>query len=238
MSSADFADYHPNTTVLNALRQVHLVGVVGPTAVGKSTVVKRAKELDPSLHIVLSTVTRPPRPGEYDGVDYHFRDRQSMLQRIQQREFVQVPPSLLGDLYATAPEDYSSEGVSVLAHLAQIVPTLRALPFAQNRTVFVLPPSWDAWQERITHHHFTPAQMGKRMAEALDSLAFACHDPEVIFVLNDQIDVAAEAFLAIVRGNAAPAEQQAACRALAASFMEQLQAELTTEAAELIANSS
>jgi guanylate kinase len=229
----DFSDYQPNMAVLEALRQVSLIGVVGPTAVGKSTLVKKAKELESSLHIVLSTVSRLPRPGEQDGVDYHFRSRDEMLAKIEQRAFVQVPPSLLGDLYATAPEDYAAQGTSVLALLAETVPTLRALPFRENRTVFVLPPDYEAWQERVAHHNFTPEQLQKRLAEAVQSLDFACNSHDILFILNDDLAVAAEEFVDIVHGKLPPLAQQEACRKLAQTLQERLQASLLNASAAL-----
>lgn len=223
----DFSDYRPNDVVLSTLKQVRFVGVVGPTAVGKSTVVKQARELDPSIHIVLSTVSRVPREGERDGVDYHFRSREEMLHRIEKREFVQVPPSLLGDIYATAPEDYTTHGTSVLAVIADAIPTFRALPFQNNCTIFVLPPDYASWQERIGHHNFTPEQLEKRLQEAARSFKFACEDEQAFFVLNDDLDVAAEEFVALIHGEQPDAEQQHACRELARSLYEQLRTALT-----------
>lgn len=219
----DFSNYRPTQAVLDGLKEVSFIGVVGPTAVGKSTVVKRAKELDDSLHIVLTTTSRRPRPGERDGVDYHFRSREEVLARIERKEFVQVPPSLLGDLYASAPEDYSVHGTSVLAVIAEAVPTMRQLPFHDNRTVFILPPDYATWQQRIVRHNFTPEQLQKRLAEAGTSLQFACDDSEVVFVLNDDIDVAAESFVALMHGETPNVEQQAACRELAGRLLTELQ---------------
>ena len=54
-----------------------LVVVSGPSGVGKGTVVRRLRERRPEMVLSVSATTRPPRPGEVDGVDYHFlSDRQ------------------------------------------------------------------------------------------------------------------------------------------------------------------
>jgi guanylate kinase len=49
-----------------------LTVVSGPTAVGKGTVVKRLSHEHPEIFVSVSVTTRPPRPGEVDGVHYHF----------------------------------------------------------------------------------------------------------------------------------------------------------------------
>ena len=49
-----------------------LVVLAGPSAVGKSTVVQRVRELIPNLYFSVSVTTRQPRPGEVDGRDYFF----------------------------------------------------------------------------------------------------------------------------------------------------------------------
>ena len=50
----------------------HVVVLSGPSAVGKSSVVRCLRERIPNLHFSVSATTRAPRPGEVDGVDYHF----------------------------------------------------------------------------------------------------------------------------------------------------------------------
>ena len=52
-----------------------LLVIAGPSGVGKGTVVKKLLERDPSLWLSVSATTRPPRPGEADGVDYLFIDK-------------------------------------------------------------------------------------------------------------------------------------------------------------------
>jgi guanylate kinase len=53
----------------------------GPSAVGKSTLVHCLRERIPGLHFSVSATTRAPRPGEVDGVDYHFLDALTRIVR-------------------------------------------------------------------------------------------------------------------------------------------------------------
>ena len=54
------------------MNQARLTVLSGPTAVGKGTVVTRLIQLHPEIFVSISVTTRPPRPGEIDGVHYHF----------------------------------------------------------------------------------------------------------------------------------------------------------------------
>jgi guanylate kinase len=212
-------DYTPSQDVLDYLKQVHFVGVVGPTAVGKSTLIGRALERDPALHLVCSTTSRPPRPGEHDGVDMHFRSKESMEARMAGREYV-TALHLFENIYATAPEDLAEHGVSVLPMAADAVPMYRQLPFDSLRIIYVLPPSYEVWHDRIAGR--TTNELDKRMTEAAHSLGFALDAPDVVFVLNDDLDVATESFIDVLHGHPADPAQQAACRELAMHLLARL----------------
>src|SRR5690349_300317 len=91
--------YQPALSVLERLKQVDFVAVVGPTAVGKTSAIKAAIQKWPQIHMVPNTTSRAPRAGEQQGVDYYFRTQQEMEERIARGEYVQVAPQLFGYLY-------------------------------------------------------------------------------------------------------------------------------------------
>lgn len=219
------AQYTPSQDVLDYLHRVDFVGVVGPTAVGKSTLISRALERDPSLHLVCSTTSREPRPGELSGDGMHFRSQAKMEQRIAAREYVQML-RLFNNIYATAPEDYTEEGISILPMAADAAAVFRSLPFHSLRIIYVLPPSLEVWRDRIEGR--ATNELDKRMAEAVISLQFALQNSDVVFVLNDDLDVATESFIDVLHDHAADPEQQAACRHLADALLAHLQ-QLTTK---------
>lgn len=197
----DFSDYQPAPAVLEKLKNIDFVAVVGPTAVGKTTLMRVAAGISPLFTIVLNTTSRMQRLDEKEGVDGHFRTKQEMLERIARREFVQVAPSVLGEVYATAPEDYPSQGVAMMAVLADAIPMFQALPFKSFRIIYILPPDWKEWETRLKTHGFEPDQLVKRLAEAKRSLEFAAKDPNIQFVINDNIDAAVSDFVALVHGD-------------------------------------
>ena len=196
----DFSDYRPAPHVLDHVKTVDFVAVVGPSAVGKTTLMTRAQTQDPSVKMILTQSSRKLRPGERDGVDIHIRSKEEMLARIAKHEYVQVPPSLLGDIYATGPEDYPSEGIGTLAVLADAIPTFRALPFRSFRIVFVVPPSWERWQEQLKSHSFDTDRLAKRLVEAKHSFNFALNNQDVQFVVSDDLSTATADFIVLAKG--------------------------------------
>lgn len=197
----DFSDYKAAPEVLNKLKNVDFIAVVGPSAVGKSSLMIAAAKKDASLTNVLTQTSRTLRSNERDGVDIHGRTREEMLKRIAEHEYVQVAPSLLGDIYATAPEDYPEAGVGMLAVLADAVAIFRALPFKSFKVLFVVPPDLGEWQKRLDTHGFTPKTLQKRLAEAKRSYQYALDNADTHFVINDQLEQATDDFIAIARGD-------------------------------------
>ncbi|HSX32105.1 MAG TPA: hypothetical protein VLF43_02495 [Candidatus Saccharimonadales bacterium] len=193
----DGSNYKPNAAVLERLKSVQFLGVVGPTAAGKSTLIKEAMAREPSFHSVRNHTSRTPREGEQDRSEYMFHPRQEMEWRIANGEYVQVAPSFFGDLYATGPDDYYPEGISVLPILADAVPIFRGLPFQQTTFIFVVPPSWDVWLRRISHHHFTLDKLELRMQEAERSLAYALADPDIKMLIDLDVETGVQDFLTL-----------------------------------------
>jgi len=192
--------YTPAAHALGHLKQVDFVAVVGPTAAGKTTLIREAILRDPTLHLVLNNTSRARRSDEKEGVDYRFENRTAMEARIAKGEYAQVAPTLFGDLYATLATDYSSDGVAVLPVLADAIPSFRALPFKSMRSLFVLPPDWGTWQHRVGLHNFPPDKLVKRLAEAHHSLAFALADTDTVFVISRDGPQATEDFITLSHG--------------------------------------
>lgn len=202
-------EYRPAAWVLNHLRQVSLAAVVGPTAVGKSSLIDAALASEPSLHLVLSHLSREPRPGERDGVDAHFEDRQHMEQTIAAGGYVQVAPNVFEDLYATGPEEYRTTGIMICPIISQAMPTFCALPFKTIRSIFVVPPSYEIWQSRIQEHDFTPEQLKRRLTEAVHSFIYGLENEETHIVINDSLDIATEDLVTLALGRPLPPRLQA-----------------------------
>ena len=135
---------------------------------------------------VIITTSRTPRAGERPDKDMYFRSKADMTAGIRERRFVQVLMHPSGDIYATAADAYPTDGETALMPvLAAIVPVFRALPFKRFRLVYVLPPDFGTWMERIKVHGFTPEQRAGRLEEAKVSLALALEEPDTLFLVSE-----------------------------------------------------
>jgi len=63
--------------------------ITGPSGVGKSTLIRRARSIIPDLEFSVSATTRAPRPGEVDGVDYHFLSAETFELKVSQGAFLE-----------------------------------------------------------------------------------------------------------------------------------------------------
>jgi guanylate kinase len=225
----DKTPYQPAPRVLEYLHRVCFVAVVGVTGAGKSTLMKAALAREPKLHMVCNNTSRAPRPTDREDGEYRFVTREEMERRIAAREFVQVAPRVLPELYATAPEDYATTGIAMLPVLGVAVPDFRALPFKEVRSVYVVPPNYEAWQERVGRHGFTPEQLRRRLREAESSLVFALEDELTKMVINEGLDTATEDFIVLALGKSLPPRLQAdqtRARELVAGMLERLRRSL------------
>ena len=129
-----------------------LLVLAGPTAVGKGTVAAHIREHNPEIHLSVSATTRPPRPGEIDGVHYYFVDDAEFDRLIADDELLEYAVVHNRSRYGTprAPIDAAlAEGKTVLLEidLQGARQVRRAEPAAT--LIFLLPPSWDELVHRL-----------------------------------------------------------------------------------------
>jgi len=169
------------------------VVLAGPSAVGKSTVVRGLREAVPDLFFSVSMTTRDPRPGEVDGVDYHyvstdrFRDAiaaDRMLEWAEIHGGLQLSGTPRGPV-----EDALEAGRPVLVEvdLAGARNVKRLLPDAV--TVFLAPPSWEDLVARLTGRGTeTDEVIARRLETAREELDSSGEFDRV--VVNDDLDTA------------------------------------------------
>lgn len=171
----------------------------GPSGVGKRTVITALRRDYPHLWVSVSCTTRAPRPGEREGVDYYFLDRDAFEKMIDAGDLLEHA-EFAGNLYGTPRQP-------VLDHLAAGIPTIleielagarqvrRAMPGA--RFVFLAPPSLDVLIQRL-HNRGTEsaAAIAARLAHAHAELAAENEFDETI--VNDDVDQAAGELAALI----------------------------------------
>lgn len=179
-----------------------LVVMSGPSGVGKDTLKQELKRRLPELRIAVSATTRPPRPYERDGVDYHFMSVDRFQQLIAAGAFVESA-SYAGELYGTLHSELQPrrEGEVVMLETdVQGAMVVRArLP--QARLIFVAPPSLEELRKRLVGRGSdSPEQVERRMRHARWELAQAgAYDHQVV---NDQLEQTADEIVAIIQREA------------------------------------
>jgi guanylate kinase len=179
--------------------RARLTVLSGPSGVGKGTVVAAVRRSFPHIWVSVSCTTRPPRPGEREGVEYRFVSRAEFARLVGEGELLEHA-EFTGNLYGTPRRP-------VLEHLAAGIPSLleielqgarqvrAAMPDAQ--LVFLAPPSWDELQRRLSGRGTeSSAVIEKRLDRARVELA-AEGEFDVV-VVNDDVGRAAAELVGLI----------------------------------------
>ncbi|CAJ1499345.1 guanylate kinase [[Mycobacterium] kokjensenii] len=178
-----------------------VVVLSGPSAVGKSTVVRCLREQVPDLYFSVSATTRAPRPGEVDGVDYRFvtpAEFDRLIEEDALLEWADIHGGLQRSGTPAAPvADATRTGRPVLIEvdLAGARAIKKALPEAL--TVFLAPPDWETLEARLSGRGTESAEvMQRRLATARTELA-AQGDFDVI-VVNSRLEKACSELVSLL----------------------------------------
>lgn len=152
-----------------------LLVLAGPTAVGKGTVAAHIREHNPEIHLSVSATTRPPRPGEIDGVHYYFVDNAEFDRLIADGELLEHAVVHNKSRYGTprGPIDEAlAAGKTVLLEIdLQGARQVRAAEPAAT-LIFLLPPSWDELVHRLVGRGTEDAEeRARRLRTAKGELA-------------------------------------------------------------------
>jgi len=187
--------YIASNEVRSKLSKVDLLAIVGPTGVGKTTLINK---LD--IPSVLSDVTRDLRPGENNNQNYHFReDYLDILKEIKSGEFAQFLVSDSGEFYGTHVSAYPNDGWCSMAIFATAIPDFRKLGFKRVVPIYIMPPGYVEWMRRIGE--LRAGDLNVRIAESIISIRTALVDPEYRYVLNDNMELALNDINAIMAGH-------------------------------------
>jgi guanylate kinase len=180
-----------------------VVVLSGPSAVGKSTVVRCLRERIPNLHFSVSATTRAPRPGEVDGVDYHFVSPARFQQLIDEGQLLEWA-EIHGGLHrsgtpAQPVRAATGSGYPVLIEvdLAGARAVKQAMPEALS--VFLAPPSWEDLEARLTGRGTeTPDVIRRRLDTA--RIELAAQDDFDVVVVNSRLESACAELVSLLVG--------------------------------------
>jgi guanylate kinase len=182
------------------IRRGILYTVSAPSGAGKTSLVTSLVQKCDTLRVSVSHTTRAKRPGEVDGVNYHFTDRATFESMLLAGDFLEQA-EVFGNLYGTSQqwvEDSLAQGFDVILEIdwqgAQQI--RRLLPHSIG--IFILPPSLACLKERLTGRgQDDDAIIAMRLAQARDEIS---HYSEADYiVVNDDFDKALADLIAITR---------------------------------------
>jgi guanylate kinase len=177
-----------------------LIVVTGPSGVGKDTVLRELFALDPSLEYCVSYTTRPPRPGEINGVSYWFVDEPTFRAMIDREEFFEwstVYGELKGRTFESVNKAIASGKDTVIKIDVQGAEKIRGRLGEAATFIFLLPPSPEALEQRLVDRATEdPASLRARRERAVAELALKdTYDHQVV---NDDPHRAAREIQAII----------------------------------------
>jgi len=170
-----------------------------PSGGGKTTIAHRLMARRKDVGYSVSCTTRPPRDGEIDGRDYHFRSLQDFRRGQAAGEFAESA-EVHGHLYGTLRSEVArvlSSGMDVIMDIDVQGAKQFSAAFPESVLIFILPPSAEALVERLAARGTEdPKSLIRRLRSAKDELKAIDLYPYV--VVNDRIDSAVSAISGII----------------------------------------
>jgi len=173
--------------------------VSAPSGAGKTSLVKALLKTGIDLSLSISYTSRPARPEEVDGRDYHFVSREIFEQRREQGEFLESA-QLYGNFYGTSQKwinDSIASGHDILLEIdSQGAQQVRKI-FPKAVGIFVLPPSLEALETRLRHRgQDSPEAIMRRLAAAREEMGHVSEYDYVI--INEKLNKALQDLACIV----------------------------------------
>lgn len=190
--------------------------ISAPSGTGKTTILKKVMAQLPGLAFSVSHTTRAPRPGEQDGTDYHFVDRDT-FQAMQARGVFLEWAEVHGNLYGTSKElvdEHLAAGTDIILDIdVQGARQIREKNTHQAVFLFIVPPSLEELEKRLAGRNTDSAEtITLRMNNARRELADA--DLYNYVIVNDTVDEAVNVMRSIIIAERCRSRRDAAGRPL------------------------
>jgi guanylate kinase len=171
----------------------------GPSGVGKGSVIAAVRRRQPNVWLSVSVTTRKPRPGEREGVEYHFADQAEFDRMVANGELLEHAEY--------AGHSYGTPRAPVLERLAAGVPALLEIELQGARQVkermpeahlvFLAPPSFEELARRLTGRGTEDAELVRHRLD-IARIELAAEDEFESVVVNDDVERAADALIALL----------------------------------------
>ena len=173
--------------------------IAGPSGVGKGTIIKRLFELQDDLYFSVSATTRAPRPGEIDGVHYHFISKEQFADWINRDAFLEHA-EFVGNFYGT-PKKYVDEAMDKGKDVILDIEVQGAEQVHHQRPetirIFIAPPSWMELERRLIGRGTEDTEkVQKRLARSREEFLLARYYDYL--VINQDVEQAVQEIRAIM----------------------------------------
>jgi len=173
--------------------------ISAPSGAGKTSLVSELLSRLDNIQVSISHTTREARPGEQDGVNYHFVSHQQFETMVEQQQFVEHA-KVHNNYYGTSEQWVKStlnKGIDVILEIDWQGAEQVREKFPGSKSIFILPPSKQALLERLKGRgQDKPSIIEERVAAATEEMKH-CNDADYV-VINDQFEIACNQLQAIV----------------------------------------
>ena len=175
----------------------------GPSAVGKSSVVRLLRERMPEVVFSVSVTTRDPRPGEVDGVDYRFVTREEfdrMIDAGDLLEWAEIHGGLQRSGTPAAPvREALAAGKPVLLEVDLVGARSVRAAMPEAVLAFMAPPSWEVLVARLTGRGTEPADVVERRLQTA-KVELAAQDEFDTVIVNEDVSRACDELVSLLAG--------------------------------------
>ena len=184
---------------MNDMKKGKTFIISGPSGVGKSTVLSALLEKRSNVYFSVSATTRDPRPGELDGIHYHFMDVDSFRKWIAMDQFLEYA-EYVGNFYGT-PKRFVDEAMEQGKDVILDIEVQGAIQVTSKRPdtvrIFIAPPRWSELARRLTERGTdSKDKIQKRLLRA--KVEFQTAHTYDYFVINDTVENAVKELDAIM----------------------------------------
>lgn len=184
--------------------------VAAPSGCGKTSLVAALVERFKGLQISISYTTRDQRPGEENGVHYHFVSEDAFQNMIQKQDLLEYA-KVFNHMYGTSRSwvaEQLDRGIDVILEIDWQGGRQIGQLFHHVKTIFVLPPSLETLRERLENRQQdTKTVIDQRMAQAIEEMSH--YNEFTYLVVNDDFEQALDDLSSIVRAERLKSRYQA-----------------------------
>lgn len=185
---------------MSEIRKGMLLVISGPSGTGKGTLIEKLMKEDPTLVFSVSATTRAPRPGEIDGVHYHFVSNEKYDELVAEGAFVEYA-TVHGNRYGTLRSEVYQRlerGENVVLDI-DVQGALNVIASEKEKvSIFILPPSMKELRARLTGRGTeTPEQVETRLSNAVWEISQK--DKYEYKVINDDMEECLDTLRAIIK---------------------------------------